>query len=281
GMVFERDTRLFDRDYTQTLEPRLYYLNIPYRNQNQIPVFDTAVADFNFAQIFADNNFAGWDRISNANQLTAAVTSRLVDPTNGREIMRGMLGQRLYFADDQVTLPGINNRQGNKSDFLAAFTGQLLPKLYADMALQYNPNDQRFQRYAVGTRYLPAPGKVFNASYNYNADTAIPIKQIDFSGQWPLNAQWQLVGRYNYSFLQHQPIEIIAGAEYNAGCWALRLVGHRVQTSEANASTQFFVQLEFNDFSRIGANPLNLLQRRIPGYSLSNPTVAETLSMDK
>lgn len=281
GLVFERDTRLFDRDYTQTLEPRLYYLNIPYRNQNQIPVFDTALADFNFAQIFADNNFAGWDRISNANQLTAAVTSRLVDPANGREIMRGMLGQRMYFVDDQVTLPGINTRQGNKSDFLAAFTGQLLPKLYADAALQYNPNDQRFQRYAVGTRYLPAPGKVFNTSYNYNADTAIPIKQIDFSGQWPLNAQWQVVGRYNYSFRQHQPIEIIAGAEYNAGCWALRLVGHRVQTSEANASTQFFVQLEFNDFSRIGSNPLNLLQRRIPGYSLSNPTVADTLSMDK
>lgn len=281
GLVFERDTRLFDRDYTQTLEPRLYYLNMPYRDQSRIPVFDTALADFNFAQIFADNKFSGWDRISNANQLTTALTSRLIDPANGREIMRGMLGQRLYFADDQVTLPGLRNRQGNKSDLLAAFTGQLLPKLYADLALQYNPNDQSFQRYSLGTRYLPAAGKVLNASYNYNADTAIPIKQFDLSGQWPINAQWQVVGRYNYSFLQHQPIEIIAGAEYNAGCWALRLVGHRVQTSEANASTQFFVQLEFNDFSRIGSNPLNLLQRRIPGYSLANPTVADTLSMDK
>ncbi|HMW18979.1 MAG TPA: LPS assembly protein LptD [Accumulibacter sp.] len=281
GMVFERDTRLFDRDYTQTLEPRLYYLNIPYRDQSRIPVFDTALADFSFAQIFADNKFSGWDRISNANQLTAALTSRLIDPANGREIMRGMLGQRLYLADDQVTLPGLHNRQGNKSDLLAAFTGQLLPKLYADLALQYNPTDQSFQRYSVGTRYLPAAGKVLNVSYNYNADTAIPIKQFDISGQWPINGQWNVVGRYNYSFLQHQPIEIIAGAEYNAGCWALRLVGHRVQTTEANASTQFFVQLEFNDFSRIGSNPLNLLQRRIPGYSLANPAVTDTSSMDK
>jgi LPS-assembly protein len=281
GMVFERPTHLFNRDYTQTLEPRLFYLNIPYRNQSQIPVFDTGLADFNFAQIFADNKFSGWDRIGNANQLTAALGSRLIDPANGAEIMRAMVGQRLYFTDDQVTLPGVTSRQSNKSDFLAAFSGQLLPKLYADAALQYNTNAQQFQRYSLGARYAPEVSKVVNAGFSYNADAATPIKQLDISGQWPITGRWQAIGRYNYSFLQKQPIEVIGGLEYNAGCWAVRAVGHRVQTTQANASTQIFLQLELSEFARLGTSPLDLLQRNVPGYSLMNQTVVDHSSVDR
>jgi LPS-assembly protein len=266
GMTFERLSNWFGRDYTQTLEPRLFYLNIPYENQDDIPVFDTGLADFNFAQIFADNQFSGWDRINNANQLTAAVSSRLIDPSSGNEIMRGMLGQRFYFTDDKVTLPGATQRKWDKSDFLAGFTGQIWPRVYADAALQYDPGDQEFERYALGARYLPAPGRVFNAIYSFNSEAATPIKQVDFSGQWPISGRWQAVGRYNYSFLQNQPIEIIGGLEYNAGCWAVRTVVHRLQTSEADATTQFFVQLQLTGLASLGSNPLGLLQRRIPGY---------------
>jgi LPS-assembly protein len=267
-MTFERSSNWFGRDYTQTLEPRLFYLNIPYKNQDDIPIFDTALADFNFSQIFADNQFSGWDRINNANQLTAAVGSRLIDPSTGAEIMRAMFGQRLYFSDDRVTLPGTTNRMWDKSDFLAGFTGQVWPSVYADAALQYDPGDQQFERYSFGARYLPAPGKVVNATYSYNTDAAIPIKQVDFSGQWPLSGRWQAVGRYNYSFLQNQPIEIIGGLEYNAGCWALRTVAHRVQTTEADSTTQFYVQLQLTGLASVGSNPLSLLQRRIPGYAV-------------
>ncbi len=276
GMTFERASRWFGREYTQTLEPRLFYLNIPYRKQDDIPIFDTALADFNFAQIFADNQFSGWDRINNANQLTAATTSRLIDPASGAEIMRAMLGQRLYFADDKVALqPGTATRKWKKSDLLAAFTGQVLPHVYTDATLQYDTGDQQFQRYSFGARYLPEAGKVFNAAYSYNRNAATPIRQIDISGQWPLTSRWQVVGRYNYSFLQNQPIEIIGGVEYNAGCWVLRAVGQRVVTSESHVSTRAYLQLELSDFSRLGANPLVLLQRRIPGYGIANQSLDE------
>ncbi|MBE2258432.1 MAG: LPS assembly protein LptD [Candidatus Accumulibacter sp.] len=276
GMVFERSSNWFGRDYTQTLEPRLYYLNIPYENQNDIPVFDSALADFNFAQIFADNQFSGWDRINNANQLTAALSSRLIDPNSGSEIMRGMIGQRLYFTDDKVTLPGTSTRKWDKSDLLAGFTGQILPRVYADAALEYTVDDQRFQRYSMGARYFPETGKLLNASYSYNTQAVTPIKQIDISGQWPLGGRWQGVGRVNYSFLQNLPIEIIGGLEYNAGCWAVRVVGHRLQTAADSASTQAFVQLELTDFARIGSSPLNLLQRRISGYGVSNHPMTDS-----
>ncbi|MFX6724659.1 LPS assembly protein LptD, partial [Acinetobacter baumannii] len=86
---------------TQTLEPRLFYVRTPYRDQSQYPVFDSGLADFNFAQIFTENRFVGLDRISDANQLTAAVTSRLIEE-NGLERLRAAIGQRYYFADPKV-----------------------------------------------------------------------------------------------------------------------------------------------------------------------------------
>lgn len=279
GMIFERSSNWFGRDYTQTLEPRLFYLNIPYQNQNNIPIFDTALADFNFAQIFADNQFSGWDRINNANQLTAAVSSRLIDPSSGSEIMRAMIGEVFYFSNNMVFLPGTTNPKWSNSDLLAAFTGQFLPRLYADVALQYDFNDQRWQRFSIGARYLPEPGKLLNAGYRYNVDAATPINEVDISGQWPISGRWQAVGRYNYSFINSTPVEIIGGLEYNAGCWSLRTVAHRIQTAQNTPSTQFLVQLDLHGLSSIGTNPLAVLQRRIPGYAVgpvvTDPALAE------
>ncbi|MES2771816.1 MAG: LPS-assembly protein LptD, partial [Pseudomonadota bacterium] len=127
GMTFEKATRWLGRDYTQTLEPRLFYLNVPYRDQSAIPLFDSGLADFNFAQIFSENQFVGQDRFSDANQLTAALTSRLIDPLSGRELMRAMLGQRFYYRKPQVSLSeqdNLTSRQ-NRSDVLAAVSGQI------------------------------------------------------------------------------------------------------------------------------------------------------------
>jgi LPS-assembly protein len=274
GMTFERTTNWFGRGYTQTLEPRLFYLNVPYRDQSKIPVFDSALADFNFAQIFSENQFVGQDRISDANQLTAAVTSRYIQPDSGREIMRGMIGQRFYFKDQQVILPGQTKPTWTKSDFLAAFSGQVLPKVYADAALQYNVENSRAERYSLGARYNPEPGKTLNVAYRFNRDT---IDQVDFTAQWPIYGGWHAVGRYNYSLKDRQPIENIAGFEYNGGCWVARLVGHRVATTLGTASTSLFFQLELNDFSRIGSNPLDLLKRNIQGYGKINQSTADPI----
>jgi LPS-assembly protein len=283
GMTFERSSNWFARDYTQTLEPRLYYLNVPYRNQNKIPIFDSGLADFNFAQIFSENQFSGQDRFNNANQLTTAVTSRLIDPASGNEIMRAMFGQRFYFSQQKVTLSGQavdSEEKWQKSDFLAAFSGQVLPKVYADTALQYAAADREVKQYSLGARYLPEPGKVLNASYRYTRDTPNQatrdgLDQFDISAQWPVFGGWHAVGRMNYSLKEKQPIENIAGLEYNGGCWVVRVVGQRLTTTEAKASTALFVQLELNDFTRIGSNPLELLRRNIQGYGMVNQPTAD------
>ena len=104
-MTFERDTAFGGRAFRQTLEPRLYYVYIPFTEQNQLPVYDTAESDFNLAELFTENQFSGWDRINNANQISAALTSRLLDPKTGAEWIRGTLAQRYYFEPQEVTLP--------------------------------------------------------------------------------------------------------------------------------------------------------------------------------
>lgn len=281
GLTFERDQEWFGRKMSQTLEPRLYYLYVPARNQSQIPVFDTGVADFNFAQIFSANRYSGGDRIGDANQLTAAVTSRLLDQDTGAELLRSALGQRYYFRPQQVSLPGETVRTAKTADFLAALTTQVIPKVYLDAGWQYNPHDNRTVRLNLAGRYQPELGKVVSAGYRYNHDLVDPtnplnqVSQIDVSGQWPLWGGWSGVGRYNYSILDHRIIETVGGIEYNGGCWVSRVVIQRIATATGDSSTAIFMQLELNGFSNIGSNPMDMLKRNIPGYGRINQPVAD------
>lgn len=275
GMTFERDLGLFGNSYVQTLEPRLFYLNVPSREQSKIPLFDTALADFNFTQVFAENLYTGQDRIADANQLTTALTSRLIDPRTGAETVRGMVGQRFYFRDQSVTLnPGDPKRSGKSSDFLAALTGKVMPKVFADAAVQYNTHDSQVSRLTLAGRYQPEVGKVLNASYRYTRDV---LGQIDVTGQWPVYGGWNVVGRYNYSIKEGRVVETIGGVEYDGGCWVGRAVLQRFAATADQPSTAVFLQLELNDFSRIGSNPLELLRRSIQGYGKINQSTSESM----
>ena len=272
GVALERNVSWLGRDIAQTLEPRLYYVNIPHRDQAKIPVFDTGVADFNFAQIFAENRYAGNDRVGDAEQLTAMVTSRLIDPATGTEFLRGAVGQRYYFRDQTVTLPGEKPRSGDTADLLAAVSGQIAQRMFLDTGWQYNPRDKRTERFNINGRFQPEPGRVINAGYRYTADQ---IGQFDVSAQWPIWGGWHGVGRYNYSNRDGRVIESVGGLEYDGGCWVARAVAQRIATVDNNSNTAFYVQLELNGFSRIGSNPLELLKRNIPGYGRINQPAAD------
>ncbi|MDO8933366.1 MAG: LPS-assembly protein LptD, partial [Rhodocyclaceae bacterium] len=279
SLVLERDANLFGRNTIQTLEPRLNYLFVPNRDQSALnnartPInFDTGAADFNFATIFAENRYSGGDRIADANQVTATLTSRLIDPATGAELIRGLIGQRHYFTTQHVTLPGEVARTSRTADLLGALSGQVLPKTYVDTALQYNPRDSAVQRFSLGGRYQPETGKVLNAGYRYTRDL---LGQIDVSGQWPLRGGWYGVGRYNYSTLERRMIESVAGVEYDGGCWVARVVVQRIATQIQRQTTSLFVQLELNGFSRLGSNPLDILKRNVPGYGAINQPAANS-----
>ena len=125
GLAFERDARWFGNNLTQTLEPRLFYVYVPFRNQKQIPIFDTGLAEFNFPQLFSENRFTGGDRFGDANQVTTALTTRFLQ-SNGQEALRGTIGQRYYFSSERVGLaPTDTLRTFHTSDLLASVGGRL------------------------------------------------------------------------------------------------------------------------------------------------------------
>jgi LPS-assembly protein len=272
-VIFEREGDWFGKGYIQTLEPRLYYVNIPFKDQSQIPLFDTGLSDFNFAQIFSENRYSGYDRINDANQLTAAVTTRLLDGETGVERFKAMLGQRYYFKKQRVAIAGEATRSADFSNLVAAVNGLVAPKTYADVAWEYNYRDNVSERFSAGARYQPELGKVLSASYRYTRNpltTTSTVDQIDIAGQWPLSSKWYAVGRYNYSLRDKKTLESIAGVEYNAGCWAVRVVGQRLAAISGTPNDTLFFQLELNDFGSIGTNPIGLLRRSIPGYGKIN-----------
>ena len=270
GLVLERDTTISGQRFTQTLEPKIYYVYIPFRDQSQIPNFESGLQDINFATIFSENQFSGYDRINDANQITLGLTSRFLGADSGVERLRVGVAQRYYFQSQQVTLPGVPPRsdQSSTSDLLAVVSGTVAPHWIAEGGWQYNTDRSQTQRLNIGTRYQPQPGKVLNISYRYTIDT---LKQTDISAQWPLSSRWTAVGRWNYSLLDRRALESLAGFEYNGGCWVFRAVAHRFATATQEASTAIFLQLELNGVSRIGSNPLDTLQRNIAGYIRRDP----------
>ena len=276
GLVFDRDASLFGDPVQQTLEPRLFYVYAPYRNQDQIPLFDTALADFNYPQLFTENRFTGGDRFGDANQLTVAITSRLLQ-SNGQERLRATIGQRYYFQEERVGLtPSSTLRTSSPSDLLASLGGRLARQWTFDVTTQYWARESTVQRFSFSTRYSPEIAKVVNVSYRYQraeaSTTGVGLKQIDISGQWPVAAGWYAVGRYNYSLLDRTLLQGLAGFEYNAGCWVFRTVAQRMQAATNVTSTAIIFQIEFNGLGHLGTDSAStFLKRNVPGYSVTNP----------
>ena len=266
ALTFEREATLWGRAFLQTLEPRLYYVYIPFRRQDQLPNFDTALADFNLAQIFTENQFSGGDRINDANQLTAAVTSRLIDAESGNEQLRFTLGERFYFKEQQVSLtPQV--RDSTRSDVLAAMTGQITNHWYTDLGVQYSIEQSRVERGNAVLRYQPEIGKVLNLGYRFTRGS---LEQADVSAEWPIGGRWTGLVRYNYSLQDKRLLEGLFGLEYNAGCWAARVVLHRFASATQEYVNAMFFQLELTGVSRIGSSPLELLRQNISGYEKTN-----------
>ncbi|MFT4173355.1 MAG: LPS-assembly protein LptD [Rhodocyclaceae bacterium] len=283
GMNFERDTTIGGKATTQTLEPRLYYVKAAYRNQNDYPIFDTALADFNFAQLFAENTYAGSDRIVDANQLTAALATRFIESDSGVEWLRMGIGQRFYFADQRVYAPGDRPQKAGESHWLAALSGRMYDKVWLDTAYEYNPADSRTERASAGIRYQADFAKVISASYRYKYGTrrnpldntpGSGYRDLDISIQWPVFGNWYGVGRYNRNLQDQMLTEAIAGLEYKADCWVFRGVWQTLLNTSGNRNNAWFLQLEFNGLASVGSSPVQLLKRSIGGYGKINDSAS-------
>lgn len=265
GLFFERDLKWHDAALTQTLEPRLYYLYVPYREQSALQVFDTTELDFSMGQLFRTNRFSGADRLGDANQLTLALTTRFLEDASGQERLSASLGQIQYFRDREVTLlPGDTAQSGNNSDIVAETQVRLNQDWSSGASLQWNPDNKRTDKGVFQIHYQPATDRIVNFAYRFRDGV---LEQTDVSTQMPLSSHWHVVGRWNRSLRDSQDLERLAGLEYQSCCYALRVVWRNyVNDVSGAANNAVFVQLELKGLTRIGQDVSDLLEHGILGY---------------
>jgi LPS-assembly protein len=283
GMVLERDANFFGRSVRQTLEPRAFYVHTPYRNQNDIPVYDTARYDFSFATVYTENEFAGNDRIADENLLTLGLGTRFLDAASNAQIARFDIAQRIRLKDQLVVLPGETPATERLSDILLGASVNWTSAWATDATLQYNPKSGRSERTTIGARYNPAPYHVLSAAYRRQSEQQpLQSEQLDLGWQWPLNdfggkgtyvagqgggeGRWYSVGRLNMSIKDRRLVDGIIGLEYDAGCWIGRIVLERLQSGTTTSNKRILFQLEFVGLSRIGSSALQTLRDNIPRY---------------
>jgi LPS-assembly protein len=263
GLFFERDFAWGGQRKIQTLEPRLFYLYVPFRDQSTLLVdeagrsrtFDSGATQLGFSQLFRENRFSGADRIGDANQLTVALTSRVLD-ARGREQMSASLGQILYFADREVTLPGGSVQTEPRSDLILEWRSRWTR--YTSTAIDYFWNDQQSntRKSAWRFRYQPDRDKMLRLEYRYEQNL---LEQGDATVLWPLHRQWNFVARWQYSLRDELTLENFEGLEYQSCCWAVRVV-HRsylTETSQEDTPSHndtVLLQFELKGLANVGSD---------------------------
>jgi LPS-assembly protein len=271
GLFFDRETEIGGKSYLHTFEPRLFYLRVPYDNQDDLPLFDTRPLTFSWGQLFRDNRYTGPDRQADANQLTLALSTRLIRQSDGKEKLTASIGQIRYFEDSRVTVPGEGQVEQGKSAWVADANWAVNDHWTLGGSYQWDPKFRRQDLASVHTQYLVGDDGVINLGYRYRRNL---LKQADLSFLYPLSPSWSLVGRYYYSFYDNPAqrakpglLEGIAGIQWDSCCIAMRLVGRRyIHNREGELDNAIEFQFELKGLGSAGPDTETRLRRAILGY---------------
>ena len=256
GMIFERAMQSGDR---MTLEPRLFYLYVPFEEQSQLPDFDTSELTFGFSQLFHTNRFSGADRQADANQLSVAVTSRFTDAESGRQYLDISLGQTYFFRDQRVQLNDQPRTDLAASPVTAEANYRPLENWSASAGLQWDPERTRTDLALLGINYEDDRGRRVQAGYRFRRDS---VDQFDIRARYPVSESWQLLGGWNFSFKEDTTLEGVLGFEYETCCWALKFIGRQfVNDRDGSDQSGVFLELHLKGLGSLGRQPYNLFGR--------------------
>lgn len=274
GLIFDRSASLFGNSYTQTLEPRLYYLYVPYRNQNNLPLFDTRLLSFDYWQLFSPNQYSGADRQMNANNLTGALTTRLLDE-NGVERFSASFGQIRYFSPQRVKLPGQPVTDWTGSDYVAQASIQLNDQWRASSSYQWSPNTRKTDLGTLELQRRIRDDGILNFSYRFRrvpGSTNTLLEQYDASTVYPVSERWRLLARWTYSVKDRRTVEALAGLQYESCCVIVSLVGRHYVNQYDLTSTRpptnnaIMFELQFKGLGAFNGQAEDFLRRGILGY---------------
>lgn len=248
GVFLERDS---GTGRIQTLEPRLFYLYVPYQNQEDFPDFDSAPFTFGFSQLFHFNRFTGADRQSDANQLTLALTTRSINQRVGRELWSLSLGQIFYF-DSLDVMPANSDEplDDSASPFIAEFVLHPTRRLSSRFSAQWDWQNSEVDVAVLGLTHTAANGRRLGAEYRYRRDS---LDQFDIRYYQPINERWLVLGRVNYSIKDDDFLSAEFGFEYDSCCWGLRVVAKRfLRNREGEHRDALYFQLVLKGLGNVG-----------------------------
>ena len=253
GLYFDRSNA---DGSTQTLEPRLFYLYVPYENQADLPLFDTSLFTFGFSQLFNTNRFAGADRQGDANQISAAISTRNYDSSSGEVQWALNLGQIFYLQPLRVPLDGDIEIEQDLSPFIAEFSWHPFTRFSARTGAQWDWERNRLDVGSVGMTYSGKEGQRASFDYRYRRDR---VDQFDLRVFWPINESWRVLSRVNYSFSDDDLLEFQAGVEYESCCWAIRTVVRRyLKNRDGDYRDGIFLELNLKGLASIGTRAQEL-----------------------
>lgn len=289
GLIFERPVNFNDLEATQTLEPRLYYLYSQQKHQQSLPNFDSAQLHMDFNQLFRDNRFSGGDRIGDANQLSAALTTRVLTD-DGFERARFSIGQIFYFEDREVSLDSplqqwlvLQPLDTNRSALVMEASYRPQSRWQLRSELQWDQENSSLDQGSIALQLYGEQGRLFNIAFRYREKTDVflnapplldpRIKQSDVSAVWPVNANWSLIGRWNYDHSNSRNLETFAGVEYSNCCATVRVIArdwiddYEILDPATRQNRGIFFQLSLHGLGDLAGGGLNsLLSNSIPGF---------------
>ncbi|MEE4186200.1 MAG: LPS assembly protein LptD [Gammaproteobacteria bacterium] len=262
GAVFDRLAGR-NQNYLITLEPRALYAYVPFRDQSDIPVFDTIRPNFNLIQLYRRNQFIGFDRLSDTNQISLGASSRVLNANDGRQLLTATIGQTIFLDDSNVVLPDEAPSSADSTDYIGELAVDIWRTWGLDFRYQYDADTKETARTSVRLRLRPDEFKAVNIAYRFVQDS---IEQTDISFAWPLGESWDFIGRYNYSLRDNKALDRFVGFEYNGCCWGISLLGRRtVQRSTGQSDSAIGFQFILKGFSNLGSKTSRELKRDILG----------------
>jgi LPS-assembly protein len=258
GLRFERMTR-GERSWIQTIEPRVLHVNVPFEDQSTIPVFDTILPEFNLVQLFSKYEFVGGDRVADANRTSFGLTTRLIGASSGRERLSATIGQTRYLEPRRVLLPDETMVDSNVSNYVARLDVSLSNNWLLGVGSQWDGETEDTVRSEIGFEFRPNAESLFSFGYRMQKDF---LEQGDLSVIWPVGDRWRLLGGYSYSLLEKQTLERLAGLEYEACCWVVRLLSQSyIVRSTGQTDTTFSLQFELKGLGNRSVRAEELLGR--------------------
>ncbi|MCH9756950.1 MAG: LPS assembly protein LptD [Gammaproteobacteria bacterium] len=298
GLTFERKATWDGGRYTQTFEPRLYYLYVPYQNQSNIPAFDSAYMIFRYEQLFRTNRFSGFDRISDGNQLAYAFRTRLLSEDDGKEKMSFSVGQLRYFSDRRVQLCyaidgqctddsrmlGFTSSESKSSPIATVFTYNLGPVWSLSGSWSFDVFQNATDNADMSMKYEPEKNHILRFMYSYLVDANL-IEQLDGSEKlaaehqatvayaWPLSEHWSSVGVYSYNISERYDMVSFLGLQYESCCWAVRAFAGRAFNSlnldreGSQYNNSVYIQLLLKGLGSVSSNdPATTIRTYLPTY---------------